>query len=148
LRADDQGNAFWSNPLELNDNDWLASGNNIYRPSGDVGIGTSETFGYRLAVNGSIISEEVTVKVREDWPDYVFEDDYKLISLNDLNIFVQKNGHLPEVPSAESLQDTGLELGSMQRILLKKIEELTLYIIQQDRKISELESQFCAQTSH
>jgi hypothetical protein len=140
LQSDEAGNAFWTSPDEFNDDDWLSSGVNIYRPEGHVGIGTRETFGYSLAVNGAILTEEVTVKVKEDWPDYVFDEDYELVSLNELNSFIHENRHLPEVPAADAILESGLEVGKMQSLLLKKIEELTLYIIQQDRKICELES--------
>ena len=140
LRSDKYGNALWTDPAALNDNDWLTSGNNIYRPGGDVGIGCRETFGYRLAVNGAIIAEEVTVKVSEDWPDHVFNQDYELISINELSQYIDSEHHLPGIPSAASLLQSGLKLGQMESLLLKKIEELTLYIIQQDKKINDLES--------
>jgi hypothetical protein len=148
LKSDEMGNAFWTSPDEFNDEDWLTTGRNIYRPEGCVGIGTKETYGYSLAVNGAILTEEVTVKVKEDWPDYVFEDDYLLIPLEDLQNFIHTNGHLPDVPAAEILLEAGLEVGKMQGLLLKKIEELTLYIIQQDKKINELESQVYDHPSH
>jgi len=123
LRADDQGNAYWTDPAMLNDDDWISSGNNIHRWDGTVGIGTNNTYGYKLAVNGAIITEEVTVKVRQQ-----------------LESYIESNRHLPEIPSAENIRDEGLRLGEMERLLLKKIEELTLYIIQQDYKMEELET--------
>ena len=140
LRADDEGNAYWTDPAMLNDDDWIISGNNIHRWDGTVGIGTNNTYGYKLAVNGAIITEEVTVKVSEDWPDYVFNKDYALLPLEQLESFIESNRHLPGIPSAEDIIDEGLRLGEMERLLLKKIEELTLYIIQQDYKMEELET--------
>jgi hypothetical protein len=141
LSSDEQGNAYWTNPADFNDNDWLESGNNIYRASGDVGIGTSETFGYRLAVNGAIITEEVTVKVREAWPDYVFHENYDLMSIDELRNYISEQGHLPGIPAADAVLEAGVEVGRMQSLLLQKIEELTLYIFQQQSKIMDLEGQ-------
>ncbi|MCK5765107.1 MAG: hypothetical protein KAH26_03945 [Bacteroidales bacterium] len=140
LRANAQGNAYWTDPAMLNDNDWIIIGNSIHRIAGTVGIGTSDTYGYKLAVNGAIITEEVTVKVSEDWPDYVFNKDYALLPLQQLESYIESNRHLPGIPSAEDIRDEGLRLGEMERLLLKKIEELTLYIIQQDYKMEELET--------
>jgi len=140
LRANAQGNAYWTDPAMLNDDDWIISGNNIHRWDGTVGIGTNNTYGYKLAVNGAIITEEVTVKVSEDWPDYVFNKDYALLPLQQLESYIESNMHLPGIPSAEDIIDEGLKLGEMERLLLKKIEELTLYIIQQDYKMEELET--------
>jgi len=140
LRANAQGNAYWTDPAMLNDDDWIISGNNIHRWDGTVGIGTNNTYGYKLAVNGAIITEEVTVKVSEDWPDYVFNKDYALLPLQQLESYIESNRHLPGIPTAEEIIDEGLRLGEMERLLLKKIEELTLYIIQQDYKMEELET--------
>ncbi len=91
-------------------------------------------------MNGAIITEEVTVKVSEDWPDYVFNKDYALLPLQQLESYIESNRHLPGIPTAEEIIDEGLRLGEMERLLLKKIEELTLYIIQQDYKMEELET--------
>lgn len=112
----------------------------VFKPDGNIGLGTDETYGYKLAVNGAIITEEVTVKVSEDWPDYVFNKDYALLPLQQLESYIESNRHLPGIPSAENIRDEGLRLGEMERLLLKKIEELTLYIIQQDYKMEELET--------
>jgi len=124
LRADEEGNAYWTDPAMLNDDDWIISGNNIHRMDGTVGIGTNNTYGYKLAVNGAIITEEVTVKVSEDWPDYVFNSDYALLPLQQLESYIESNRHLPGIPTAENIQDEGLRLGEMERLLLKKMEEL------------------------
>ncbi len=112
----------------------------VLKPAGQLGIGTKETYGYRLAVNGAIITEEVTVKVSENWPDYVFEPGYVPLPISELNAFIEKNRHLPGIPSKASLDDQGLRLGEMECLLLKKIEELTLYIIRQEDRIEELET--------
>ncbi|MFC1226720.1 hypothetical protein ACFE6N_23150 [Pedobacter sp. BG31] len=104
---------------------------------GKVGIGT-ETFGAeRLAVNGNIRAREVKVEAT-GWPDFVFQKDYKIGSLVDLARYINKNKHLPGVPSAEDVEKNGIELGEMNKLLLQKIEELTLYMISQQKEIDEL----------
>lgn len=109
--------------------------------SGDVGIGTATSEGYKLAVNGSAIFTSAKVKLRQNWPDYVFKRDYQLLSLAELEKFIQQHNHLPEIPSAEEVAKEGLDLGNNQAALLKKIEELTLYIIEQNKRIEKLESE-------
>ncbi|NQT76077.1 MAG: hypothetical protein HQ565_00075 [Bacteroidetes bacterium] len=110
----------------------------VIKQNGNVGIGTGETHSYKLAVDGAILTEEVTVKVSENWPDYVFHSDYELLSLDNLNCFINNNGHLPGIPSTEEVTADGIKLGEMDRLLLLKIEELTLYIIKQDARINEI----------
>ncbi len=100
--------------------------------SGSVGIGTINTQGYKLAVAGNIIAEEVKVKLQGQWPDYVFGKDYPLISLTETQKYIQENKHLPEVPSAKEMEKNGINLSEMNMLLLKKIEELTLHLIEQD----------------
>jgi len=96
----------------------------------NVGIGTSDTKGYRLAVAGSMISESVTVKLQGAWPDYVFAKDYHLPSLRETEKHIKENGHLPDIPSAEEVKANGVDLGDMNAKLLKKIEEMTLHLIE------------------
>lgn len=98
------------------------------------------TAGYALSVNGKIISEEVRVEANV-WPDYVFQNNYRLIPLGQLEQFINANKHLPDIPAADQVQKEGIALGDMNRRLLEKIEELTLYIIQQDKKINSLGEQ-------
>ncbi len=109
----------------------------------NVGIGTTETEGYQLAVKGDkgIIAEKVTVKVHGNWADYVFEDDYKLPTLEEVEKHIEEKGHLQNIPSAEVVAKEGVELGNMNRILLEKIEQLTLYTIQQEKEIKALKAQ-------
>lgn len=110
---------------------WATSGSNINFTAGIVSIATTTApSGYKLAVGGKIISEEVVVKYQANWPDYVFETDYKLPSLSELELFIKANKHLPEVPTASEVAVNGLSLGQMNATLLKKIEELTLYVIE------------------
>ncbi|WP_420553534.1 hypothetical protein [Tenacibaculum aiptasiae] len=110
------------------------------KANGDVGIGTADTFGYKLAVNGKIGAKEVKVEINSPWPDYVFTNNYKLPSLKEVEKHIQEKGHLKDIPSAEEVEkNKGVDLGEMNRKLLEKIEELTLYTIQQEKKIKELE---------
>ena len=93
-----------------------------------LSINTTEST-YELEVCGTIRSKEVIVEV-DGWCDYVFEDEYELRSIEALKTFISENGHLPEVPSTKEVSENGVELGDMNKILLKKVEELTLYVIE------------------
>ncbi|MEH6305274.1 hypothetical protein RYH73_06445 [Olivibacter sp. CPCC 100613] len=106
--------------------------------NGNVGIGTT-TPGTKLAVNGTIRAKEV--KVESGWADYVFDEDYKLLSLTETELFIKKNKHLPGIPSEEEVQEEGLSLGEMNKKLLEKIEELTLHVITLNKELSEVKQQ-------
>lgn len=103
--------------------------------NGSVGIGTTDTKGYLLAVAGSAVAERMVIKKQNNWPDYVFDSSYQLTPLHAVEQFIQQNKHLPEVPSAAAIKKDGIDLGDNQAVLLKKIEELTLYIIEQNKKL-------------
>jgi hypothetical protein len=105
--------------------------------SGNVGIGTI-TPDAKLAVNGTIHTKEVKVDLT-GWPDYVFKRGYKLSSLITVKSYIDQNHHLPEMPSEQQIVKEGLNLGEMNRLLVKKVEELTLYLIEKDRQINKLE---------
>jgi ethanolamine utilization microcompartment shell protein EutS len=105
----------------------------VINDAGYVGIGTS-TPSEMLSVNGNIAAKKMIV-TRLGWSDYVFDEEYKLRSLSSLEAFIKQNKHLPEVPSTNEVEAQGLNLGDNQALLLKKIEELTLYLILQDKKI-------------
>jgi len=105
--------------------------------NGNVGIGTTDTKGYKFAVNGSAVFTKVVVKQNQNWPDYVFHNNYNLPSLGEVEQYIQQNHHLPEMPSAAQVEKDGLNLGDNQATLLKKIEELTLYVIEQNKKQQE-----------
>jgi hypothetical protein len=104
-----------------------------------VGIGTETTNGYKLAIAGNAVAEEIVVKLQQDWPDFVFNNEYTLLSLPELEKSIDKNNHLPGIPSKTEVSTNGIALGAMQGKLLQKIEELTLYLIEQDKRITELE---------
>jgi len=101
-------------------------------------IGTTEVGTHALAVNSSINASEILVTETVPSSDYVFEEDYKLMPLTELETYVNTNKHLPEVMSAQEFKENGYSLGKMDDVLLKKIEELTLYIFQQQKEIDEL----------
>ena len=95
--------------------------------------------GYKLRVYGKIISEEVRVQLKTLWPDYVFSKNYKLHSLPEIEKYIAENHHLPNMPAAAEVEKNGIALGEMQTKMMEKIEELTLYIIAQDKRIKILE---------
>jgi len=124
---------------------WTQSGTNINYNDGNVGIGTT-TPDEKLAVNGTIHAREVRVDL-SGWPDYVFDKNYNLPSLEEIQKHIKEKGHLPNIPSAKEVAENGVELGEMNKLLLEKIEELTLYILEmekkhiyKDAKIMELET--------
>ncbi|MEE1945889.1 hypothetical protein VRU48_12280 [Pedobacter sp. KR3-3] len=100
--------------------------------NGNVGIGTT-TPNEKLSVNGKIRAKEIKVETA-NWPDYVFEEDYKVGTLQALESYIKANKHLPEIPSAKEVEANGVELGEMNKLLLKKVEELTLLLIDQNKK--------------
>ena len=108
----------------------------VYSNTGNVGIGTT-TPAEKLSVNGNIKAKKLIV-TQTGWADYVFDKDYNLMNLNVLSAYVEQYKHLPEVPSTKQIQNDGIDVGTNQALLLKKIEELTLYIIQQHQKIEVL----------
>ncbi|GAA4438705.1 hypothetical protein GCM10023091_19630 [Ravibacter arvi] len=112
--------------------------------NGQVGVATSNfpsTLGstnlnsYKLFVKGGILAEEI--RVRTGWADYVFEEGYVLKPLSEVELYIKENGHLPNVPSARVVEEEGLELGNIVKIQQEKIEELTLYIIDQEKRFKK-----------
>lgn len=107
---------------------------------GRVGVNAiNESEDYALAVNGGVLTNEVMIREVENWYDNVFEKGYNLLTLGELQRFIDKNGHLPEVPSEKEVRETGYKMTEMQGILLKKIEELTLYVLEQKKCMEKLE---------
>jgi hypothetical protein len=107
------------------------------RRGGNVGIGTANPDA-KLAVKGTIHTNEVKVDLAVPGPDYVFNSDYKLLSLEEIKTYINKNKHLPEVPSAKEMEANGVQLGEMNMLLLKKVEELTLHMIEHNKAMNKL----------
>ena len=97
--------------------------------------------GYELNVDGQIVAEEVLVQNSTNWPDYVFMADYVLPQLTEIEDFISEHKHLPDVPSAAQMEMNGINLGEMDKTLLRKIEELTLYVIGQSKDIAQLKQE-------
>lgn len=125
------------------DNNWAMWSAGDHYVSGDLRIGnTSDVPGYRLSVDGNVICEELRVLISSSWPDYVFNDDYSLMNLNEVEEYIKENNHLPGMPSASEIDGgQGVDLGEMQRLTVEKVEELTLYLIEANKKMDELAKQ-------
>ena len=107
---------------------------------GKVAIGTTKASNFTLGVNGSIGAKSVNSSVT-NWPDFVFEKTYNLMSLRELERYIAINKHLPDIPSEVEVYKNGIELGEMNAKLLRKIEELTLYLIEQNKEINSLKKE-------
>lgn len=120
--------------------DWIQKNNNLYFNLGNIGIGTSNPL-YKLSVKGTIGCGELKVEIVSGWADYVFNSNYKLRSIKEVEDFINTNKHLPEIPSEKEVNENGISVGEMNAKLLMKIEELTLYLIDQQKQIDELKQQ-------
>jgi len=115
---------------------WYFGNDLVIDGNGNIGVGTL-TPNERLAVNGKIRAKEIKVEPT-GWSDYVFEDDYKIASLAEIEKYIKVNKHLPEMPTAKEVAANGIELGEMNKLLLKKVEELTLLLIEQAKEVKQL----------
>lgn len=107
---------------------------------GNLGIGIKDTEGYKLAVAGKVVAEEVKIAIQANWPDFVLKKDYNLPTIKEVEKQIKEKGHLKDIPSAKEVDKNGICLGEMNAKLLQKIEELTLYTIAQEKEISKLKS--------
>lgn len=149
LTTGNESNSVGLLPMTL---DWDLVVGNVFNPTpgilaikassnGNVGIGTNSPQD-KLSVNGKIRAHEIRVTTASaDWPDYVFNDDHQLMSLDSLANFVKENKHLPNIAPAKAVEENGIALGELNRQLLQKIEEMTLYLIEQNREIKELKGE-------
>ncbi|QLG46776.1 fibronectin type III domain-containing protein [Costertonia aggregata] len=112
---------------------WTLNGSNLYYGDGNIGIGTDDPGTWKLAVNGNVRAKEV--KVETGWSDYVFYKDYPLPTLEEVEKHIKEKGHLINIPSAKEVEQNGIRLGEMNKLLLEKIEELTLYVISQKKEL-------------
>ncbi|MBY8963548.1 hypothetical protein KJK34_12365 [Flavobacterium sp. D11R37] len=141
----------------ITDSDWLKIDNgiatsindNIYT-NGKVGInvnqfptfvGDEDVSFYNLFVTGGILTEEVRISLKEDWADYVFKESYKLPTLQEVEEHIKKEGHLINIPSEDEVKKNGIEIGEMNKLLLEKIEELTLHVIDLNKKIEKQQNE-------
>jgi len=108
---------------------------------GSVGIGTTNTGSFKLAVEGKVGAREFVATLTNPFPDYVFAKEYKLMSLLELESYVNTNKHLPDIPTAAEVNKNGINLAEMNTTLVKKVEELTLYVIDQNKKIEEMQKE-------
>ncbi len=113
---------------------WVSGGTTKMRldlGGGHLAINTDDfALGYKLSVNGRIMCEELRVQDIGDWPDYVFAEDYDLMAIEELAADIAKNHRLPGIPSADEVKENGVAVGEMQKMMMEKIEELTLYVIE------------------
>ncbi|SCY78323.1 hypothetical protein SAMN02927916_3365 [Flavobacterium anhuiense] len=116
---------------------WKDNGSNLIYNLGNVGIGVSSPQN-KLDVNGTIHSKEVKVNM-ENWSDFVFKEEYKLPTIAEVERHIKEKGHLENIPSEEEVLKNGINLGEMNVKLLQKIEELTLYVIDLNKKVNDLE---------
>jgi hypothetical protein len=124
--------------LNMVNNLYTLRNNKILSLNGKIGIGLDNPT-YPLEVNGTIRAREVKIE-NTNWPDYVFSGDYKLPTLHDVSRHIEENRHLPGIPSSEEVAKEGINLSEMNARLLRKIEEMTLYMIQQQKEIDELKN--------
>lgn len=121
------------------------TGKNFYiTTNSGVGIGTTPEvpYGYKLAVDGKVVCEELKVQLSQNWPDYVFEEGYNLMPLEEVEKAIKENGHLPGIPSAAEVEkEGGIEVGEMQRLMLEKMEEMTLHLIELKKENEKLKEE-------
>lgn len=123
---------------------WYYGNDIVIGGSGNVGIGTTSPGIYKLAVEGGIHSQAVQVDMN-GWSDYVFDPSYRLYPLADLKSYIDRNHHLPDMPSADEVTKNGINIGETDKTLTKKVEELTLYLITKDEQLNKQQCQIMQQ---
>ncbi|PWL39608.1 hypothetical protein DKG77_01885 [Flagellimonas aquimarina] len=132
------GSQSTNNPTILQLEDGSGNVRMKVQSNGKVGIGTAAPDS-KLTVKGNIHAEEVKVDLSVPGPDYVFKKGYGLKSLEEVQNYIEQYGHLPNIPSAKEMEEDGIQLGEMNMKLLEKIEELTLYTLEQEKKLKEMD---------
>lgn len=136
-----------SSNIVIDNNEIAARNNSAEAPlylqpnQGPVSIGGGTATGYLLSVDGDIIGEDLTIQNSGSWPDYVFEKEYNLPSIEAYEASIKTNKHLPGIPSAKELEENGIRVGEMLNKQMEKIEELALYVIQLNKRVHELEKE-------
>ncbi|SMO46623.1 hypothetical protein SAMN06265379_101945 [Saccharicrinis carchari] len=106
----------------------------IIKSNGHIGIGTDSP-NHKLDVAGTVRAEEIIIEAKGQTADFVFEPDYQLRDLSEVETFIKDNKHLPDIPSASQMEEQGVNLAEMNKLLLQKVEELTLYAIEKDKEV-------------
>lgn len=119
-------------------------GKNDLVVKGNVAIGSASAGTYKLAVNGTIGARRIKVTQENPWADFVFEDNYPLLSLPETAAFIRQHKHLPGIPTTAEVNKDGVDLGEMNTKLLQKVEELTLHLIEHDKRMAALEKELKA----
>jgi len=138
LTSDSSGNATWQRG---GGGRWQYGNGTVYDSTDNIAIGTNNPQGYKLAVNGTGIFTKIVAKAQSNWPDYVFDRSYHLPSLQDLAEYIKTHHHLPDVTPEAEITTNGIDLGAEQATLLKKVEELTLYVLQQQKELEEVKAE-------
>jgi Bacterial Ig domain len=136
LVSDTSGNLYYRNTSSLS-SQWQYAGGVVFDSADNIAIGTRNTQGYKLAVNGTAIFTKVKVKTAGTWPDYVFKKGYRLPDLAALEEYLVKYRHLPGIASESDVKQDGIDVGEHEAALLKKVEELTLYLIEENKALKE-----------
>ena len=144
LVSDTSGNLFYRSAASISGR-WQYANGVVYDSADAIAIGTSNPQGYKLAVNGTAIFTKVKVKTAGTWPDYVFQKGYRLPDLKELEAYLVKYRHLPGIASEAEVKQDGIDLGDDQAALLKKVEELTLYLIDQNKALTQQNQQLSEQ---
>lgn len=109
--------------------------------NGNVGIGSTNTGSFKLAVDGNIGARGLKITLQNPWPDFVFSKKYDLMKLSELKKYIEENNKLPDIPSEQEVKENGLDVEEMTAKLLQKVEELTLHVIKLDEENSKLKEE-------
>jgi hypothetical protein len=146
LVSDTSGNLFYRSASSISGH-WLYNNGVVYDSTDAIAIGTSNPQGYKLAVNGTAIFTKVKVKTAGTWPDYVFRNGYVPLDLKELEQYLRTYHHLPGIVSEEEVKRDGIDVGDQQAAVLKKVEELTLYLIEQNKTLTDQNRQLRQQNA-